>query len=302
VQAKGRSEGRVEAWSLAVAVTVIWGASFVATRIAVAEVPPLVLAFVRFAIASAVLAPWIRRDLTRVRGDRAARRDLVWIGVTGVTLAFVFENLGLARTTASHGSLIVATTPLATAAVEAAVRRRLPPWRTITGLAIALAGVMLLIGRPTADGATAVGDLLMLCTVGVWVVYSFLVARVAARYPVNTVTNVSILWGVVTLLPLAAAEAAVVGVRWPSAPALASIAFLGVMCSALAYLWWNRALHVLGVTAVNSLIYAVPLVAVAAGVVVLGEPVTPNLVAGGLMIVGGVALANLRTTRRLPGG
>jgi len=292
----------VEAWCLAVAVTVIWGASFVATRIAVAEVPPLVLAFVRFAIASAILAPWIRRDLARIHRDRDARRDLVWIGVTGVTLAFVFENLGLARTTASHGSLIVATTPLATAAVEAVVRRRLPSWRTVTGLAIALAGVVLLIGRPDADGATAVGDLLMLCTVAVWVVYSFLVARVAARYPVNTVTNVSILWGVVTLLPLAAAEGAVVGVRWPSLPALTSIVFLGVMCSALAYLWWNRALHVLGVTAVNSLIYAVPLVAVAAGVVVLGEPVTPNLVTGGLLIVGGVALANLRVTRRLPGG
>jgi drug/metabolite transporter (DMT)-like permease len=302
VQTGGRSEGRVEAWCLAFAVTVIWGASFVATRIAVAEVPPLVLAFVRFAIASAILAPWIRRDLARVHGDRAARRDLVWIGVTGVTMAFVFENLGLARTTASHGSLIVATTPLATAAVEAAVRRRLPPWRTIVGLAVALAGVVLLIGRPDADGATAVGDLLMVCTVAVWVVYSFLVARVAARHPVSTVTNVSILWGVVTLLPLAAGEAAVVGVRWPSAPVLVSIVFLGVMCSALAYLWWNRALHVLGVTAVNSLIYAVPLVAVAAGVVVLGEPVTQNLVTGGLLIVGGVALANLRTTRRLPGG
>jgi len=302
VQTGGRSEGRVEAWCLAFAVTVIWGASFVATRIAVAEVPPLVLAFVRFAIASAILAPWIRRDLARVHGDRAARRDLVWIGVTGVTMAFVFENLGLARTTASHGSLIVATTPLATAAVEAAVRRRLPSWRTIVGLAVALAGVVLLIGRPDADGATAVGDLLMVCTVAVWVVYSFLVARVAARHPVSTVTNVSILWGVVTLLPLAAGEAAVVGVRWPSAPALVSIVFLGVMCSALAYLWWNRALHVLGVTAVNSLIYAVPLVAVAAGVVVLGEPVTQNLVTGGLLIVGGVALANLRTTRRLPGG
>lgn len=302
MQTGGRSEGRVEAWCLAFAVTVIWGASFVATRIAVAEVPPLVLAFVRFAIASAILAPWIRRDLARVHGDRAARRDLVWIGVTGVTMAFVFENLGLARTTASHGSLIVATTPLATAAVEAAVRRRLPSWRTIVGLAVALAGVVLLIGRPDADGATAVGDLLMVCTVAVWVVYSFLVARVAARHPVSTVTNVSILWGVVTLLPLAAGEAAVVGVRWPSAPALVSIVFLGVMCSALAYLWWNRALHVLGVTAVNSLIYAVPLVAVAAGVVVLGEPVTQNLVTGGLLIVGGVALANLRTTRRLPGG
>ncbi len=302
MQTGGRSEGRVGAWGLAVAVTVIWGASFVATRIAVAEVPPLVLAFVRFAIASAILAPWIRRDLARVHRDRAARRDLIWIGITGVTLAFVFENLGLARTTASHGSLIVATTPLATAAAEAVVRRRLPPWRTVVGLVIALAGVVLLIGRPDADGATALGDLLMLCTVAVWVVYSFLVARVAARHPVSTVTNVSILWGVVTLLPLAAAEGAVVGVRWPSVPALASIVFLGVMCSALAYLWWNRALHVLGVTAVNSLIYAVPLVAVAAGVAVLGEPVTPNLVTGGLLIVGGVALANLRVTRRLPGG
>lgn len=301
-----RSAERRLAWVLGLVVTVLWGVSFVATRVAVAEVPPLVLAFIRFAIAVVVLGPWLARDLRAVGWRWRDQLAFAAVGFTGVTLAFVFENLGLARTTAAHGSLIVATTPLATAVTEALVRRVVPPGRTLVGLVLAFAGTALIIGQPAAaDGATLVGDLLMLCTVVVWVVYSLQVARLSETHTTGRITNLAILWGVVTLLPLAAAEAWTGELAWPSPAALVSILFLGVACSALAYLWWNRALQVLGVTATNSLIYCVPLVAVAAGVLLLDEPLTVAVVAGGAMVIGGVALANLklpRTPRRLPGG
>ena len=61
-----RSAERRLAWVLGLVVTVLWGVSFVATRVAVAEVPPLILAFIRFAIAAIVLGPWLARDLRSV--------------------------------------------------------------------------------------------------------------------------------------------------------------------------------------------------------------------------------------------
>ncbi len=293
-----RSYDRPIALALGLGVVVIWGLSFPATRVAVAELPPMTLALVRFAIALAVLAPWIRRDLGAAwRGPD--RWGFFLVGFTGVTLAFAFENWGLSLTTASHGSLIVATTPLATAITEAALERRLPAGRTIAGLLLALAGTVVIVAGPDEGGATLLGDLLMVCTVAVWVVYSFQVRRLADRHPVSRVTNLAILWGVVTLLPPAALEAATRDLSPLSATGWVAVAFLGVGCSAVAYLWWNRALAVLGVTTTNSLIYGIPLVAVAAGVLWLDEPLTAEILIGGAMILGGVLLANLR--RLIPG-
>jgi drug/metabolite transporter (DMT)-like permease len=281
---------------------VIWGASFVVTRMAVAEVRPLTLAFARFLIALAVMWPFVRRALARPRPSDEDRRDLFLVGFLGVTLAFVFENYGLAYTTASHGALIVATTPIATALSAAALARRWPRPRLMLGLLLALAGVGWIVGGEpggegsgtSGGGASLLGDLLILGSVGIWVVYAFLVNRLSARHPASVVTASAILWGTVTLAPLAAGEVALQGFAMPSLGAWAAVVVLGVFCSALGYLWWNAALGVLGVTATNSLIYGIPLVAVAGGVLFLGEPLTLGIVAGGVLVVVGLVVANTR--------
>ena len=74
--------------------------------------------------------------------------------------------------------------------------------------------------------------------------------------------------------------------------------FLGILCSALAYLWWNRAYHALGVTTTNSLAYGMPLVAVIGGVLLLDEPLTPEMLVGGSLIILGLVIANYRRAGR----
>ena len=144
------------------------------------------------------------------------------------------------------------------------------------------------------------GDLLMLASVSVWVAYSFLVKRLSGRYPTLVVTQIAIVVGAVTLAPLAVGEVIVTGWPRPTAMSLIALAYLGVFCSALAYLWWNRAIRVLGVTATNTMIYGIPLVGVATGVVALGEPLTMTVVVGGVLIIGGVTGASWRPGRGLP--
>ncbi len=285
---------RITAWTLGCVAVVVWGLSFVATRYAVREIPPLTLAFLRFLVALVVLWPWVRRSLRRIDPTRAERRDLFLMGLFGVTLAFVFENLGLARTTAAHGSIIVATTPIATAAFEAARDRRLPGPVAIAGLVLAMVGVLLIVGGDASGEAGLIGDLLMVGTVIVWVAYGFLTLRMSRRFPVGAITNVAILWGVVTLAPLALAELAITGIPRPSPGALAAVVALGVLCSALAYVAWNQALTVLGVTATNSLIYGIPVVAVIGAVWLLDEPLTVEIVIGGILVLAGLVAANLR--------
>lgn len=292
---------RSRAWLLGAIVVVLWGLSFAATKVALFEIGPWTLAFLRFAIALVVLWPIVRRGLGRRTVTRADRRDLFLAGFFGVTLAFVLENSGLARTTASHGSLLVATAPLATVLTEAVLRRRMPSAPTLLGFALALGGVALIVAGDSGGEATVVGDLLVLSTVAIWVVYGFVIHRLASRHPVGWVTHVAIVWGVVTLLPFAAVETWRAGWSPPSPGAWGAVLFLGVFCSGLAYLWWNRCLQVLGASATNSLIYAIPLVAVTGGIVLLGEPLTGEVVVGGALVIGGLLLAHVGANP-VPGG
>ncbi len=283
------------ALALAVAVAAVWGLSFVATRAAVAEIAPFTLAFLRFAIAMVLLGPLGRRALA---GRTLARRDhvdLLLLGLVGVTAAVGLENLGLEHTTAAHGALIVSLAPIASALTDAIRDRRRPPARSVAGLVVALAGVGLIVGRDTGGGvATVLGDVLILVTVPLWVAYGILVSRLAPRVPLTAVTSVSLGWGCVMLAPLALAEAFRGPIRMPSVAALAALVGLGVFCSALAYLWWNRALSVLGVATTNAFIYAIPLFAVVGGIVLLGEPLTFEVAAGGTLVIAGLLLVARR--------
>ncbi len=274
---------------------VIWGLSFVATRVAVQGMPPLTLAFVRFLLASVLLVPLVRLRHGGIRLAPGDRRLVAAMGLTGVTLAFVFENIGLRYTTASHGSLLVSLTPLASAVSEAALGRKRLSGRTLAGLLAGLGGVGLIVGSPFEGGASLLGDALMLATVGCWVAYSFITEHLTATLPNLLVTTRAIVVGTVALAPLAALELVREGMPSPSVETWAAVLYLAVFCSALAYVWWNRTLSVAGVTATNTLIYGIPLVGVTAGVLLLGEPLTVRVVAGGLLVVGGVILATLRS-------
>jgi drug/metabolite transporter (DMT)-like permease len=283
-QAQGTSRAR--ALVLATAVVVLWGVSFPVSRVAVREIAPLALAAGRFVLAAALLWPLARR-----RGLILARADVpavALLGLFGVTLYFAFENYGLVYTTASHAALIVATVPLGTAAVEAVRRRRMPGVLPLAGMAVAAAGVAIIV-RPDGTGSASVlGDLLVLGAMASWVAYTFLAKDLMARYPALLVTAATMVAGAATLLPLAVGEALFVPLRAPSAAAWASLAYLGLLCSAAAYLLWNVALPVLGVAVSSNMLNGVPLVSVLTAVLALGEPFTRTIALGGALILAGV--------------
>lgn len=270
----------------------LWGVSYAVIRVAVHEIPPLTLASLRFVLAAAVLWPAARR---RCRGERLAPEDhwtTFGLGFLGVTLYFAFENWGLYFTTASHGSLIIATIPLATALVEAIQRRTLPSAWLLGGLATALVGIGLTVGSSGRE-ATVLGDLLVLGAVFSWVGYTFLARHLSDRYSPLFITQSALVVGAVTLAPLAALELLHHPIRRiPSPLAWASVAYLGVFCSALCYLLWNAAIPVLGVTVSSNLLNATPLVGVLTGVVALGEPFTATAALGSALILGGVVVAS----------
>lgn len=274
----------------------VWGASFAVTRSAVREIPPLALAFLRFALAAAVLWPAARKESRQVSPED--RRALFALGLTGVTFYFACENIGLVFTSASHAALIVATIPVVSELALARRRRRSPSSRTLAGLLAALAGVALIFGRDTGGSASVLGDLLMAGAVASWVGYTLLAEHLTRRYPGLFLTCRVMMAGALTLLPLALIETFIVPFNPPSRAAWAGVAFLGLFCSALGYLAWNRAIPVLGVTVTNLLINLIPLIGVLIGILTLGEPFTWRIAGGGGLILGGVVWAGRRREKR----
>lgn len=283
--------GRWSSLLLALAVVIFWGVSFAVTRATVNQLPPLSLAFLRFLLASLVLWPMTRQLRRQVPIAQSDRLAVFLFGFVGVTLYFGFENFGLKYTTASHAALLIAIIPLATELADALRRRRKPSLPVLAGMLISSAGVALIFGRDGGGGASLLGDCLMLGAVASWVWYTFLAEGLVHRYPNLLLTYHIMVVGTLTLLPGAAVEMLLTPIPFPSMAAWAGVVFLGIFCSALGYHFWNQAIPVLGVTASNNLLYGLPLVGVITGVLALGEPLTPTISAGAVLILGGVLLA-----------
>lgn len=275
-----------------------WGLSFVVIKTTLNEIPPLTLAFLRHFIALLIVGPLAWRAGTFTPIARADRLPIFCLGFFGVATYFAFENFGLKYTSASHGALIIATIPLATE-LYGVVRLRLALKPMVIGASFtALAGVYLLVNDQGTPGtASALGDVLIIGAVFSWVVYNSFAERLVHRYPHLFLTFTIMVTGAASLAPGALVEWFATPYPAPSLSAWLGVGFLTVFCSILGYHCWNLGIAHLGVSMTNNLLYLLPLLGVGSGVLVLGEPLTPEVVWGALLIIGGVIGVHLSDNR-----
>ena len=227
---------------------------------------------------------------------RVTPRQLGWlalIGLTGYTCSLSLQFIGTALTSASLGSLITSAAP-AFIVVFAALGGERPTFRTIIALALALAGVALIVGVDVPTGGSLPGILALVGAAVSWALYTVLGRRLARDLPLLTTLFWGLLIGGLAVVPLAAPQ-------WPSldqmrhySPTLwLEILYLGVVAMALAFYLWNYGFAHLpsDVGAVFGLFQ--PLVGVALGVALLGERMTSLGLVGALGIVAGAALAGI---------
>ena len=277
------------------------GAAIVASRFAVAEVPPLTLAMLRYAIGFACLAPFAWKALAGVRagaGDLAAMAAL-GIGQFGILIALL--NFGLQHIGAAQAALIFSLFPLLTLLLAAALgSERITP-ALVAGVLLSIAGVAVSLspklGAPQSGhwwGELAVAG--AACT---GALCSVLYRPYLQRYPTVPVSAFAMLASVLFLALLA------LGAQWParvlafSAQAWAAIAFIGVS-SGIGYYWWLYALKHESPTRVTVFLALNPLTAALLGWALLGEPLHPAAVAALLLIAAGLWLATRPAGRRLP--
>jgi drug/metabolite transporter (DMT)-like permease len=163
-------------WTYAelVAVALIWGTGSVAIKIAVEGFPPLTAAGLRLVLASAIYAPllWLNRRHARPPG-RADLPRFFWLALTGFALFNILYFLALRRTTATHAVLVWGAQPVITAVLAALILRERVPRQALLGVAISTAGVCVIVASSlsatTAEGADALGDLMLVSLIMSWV-------------------------------------------------------------------------------------------------------------------------------------
>ena len=280
------------------AANAVFGTSYVAVRLTVADLGPITLAFVRLLLGWAIVGlVTLRRRPAKPRGvSRTDHRALFWMGFVGFTLAMATSHWGLFWSTATNGALLLAVEPVTMVALaplllgERLTRRE--GWGTL--LAIAGATLVVVNGVPGLTVALVPhwrGDLLLLLSGVCFAAYSLIGRAVLARHSSLTVTAWSLFWGVVTTAPLAAVEAATIRPPTWSAMGVAGALYLAVVMTGLGYLVWNWALE--RVTAARAAIFlnVQPLVGAVLGVAWLGEPATVFTATGGAIILVGLWLA-----------
>jgi drug/metabolite transporter (DMT)-like permease len=278
----------------AAAAAILFGASVVAVRIAVHDVPPLTLAVLRFGLGSLVLFAGLlafRRDLLRID-----RRDLPYLALLGFIFYTIFPvtfNAGMRYVEASRGALLLATMPLwSVVLARLVVRERLSP-RQIAGVVLSIAGVaIVMLDRGTIGTVnSARGDLLLLTTALLGAIYNVLAKRVLGRYAGLTVTFYAMAIGTLLLAPASLVEHAP-SVTTLSGETLAMLIFLGVFGAAISFSLWTSALSRLSPTQVSVYINVNPLAATLLGATVLHERFSLFFVIGFAAVVAGVIIVN----------
>jgi drug/metabolite transporter (DMT)-like permease len=282
------------AYAAAVGMTVAFGLSFVATKYALRGFEPLLLALLRFSLAGGILwVVWrLRRGPERVSRGELGR--LAALGFISLTVYFSFENLGIARTSASEAAILIATIPLFVVILNTFTLRERNTARQWAGIVISFAGIaaLVLLGGSGAGGGGLTGNLLVLAASLSAAVYSILARRLLVSRPALFVTTFQNLFGALFMLPLALAEAALVGARHPTPSAAGGVLFLTVVCSITAYLLLNYAFRFIAASRVAVFINLTPIVAVASAYVLLGERFTPGQALAAAVVVAGVWVTN----------
>jgi drug/metabolite transporter (DMT)-like permease len=276
---------------------IVWGSTFIASKLLLAVYTPAQIMLMRFALAYIVL--WVLRPKPLIL---PWREELYFalLGIFGCSLYFMAENTAINCTFTSNVSIIVATAPMLTALLAHVV---LPDEKlcreSFLGFGIAIIGVAMVVFNGTVIlHLSPKGDLLSIAAALCWAVYSVLLKRRVGVYDELLMTRRTMLWGFITGLPVALVQ----GESFSLTPLsdgtlLFCVLFLGILGSGICYALWSLAAKRLGIVVVNNYIYVNPCTTMLTAGIVLHEKISLMGALGAAFILLGVFVSDRRSKK-----
>jgi len=271
-----------------------WGFNQVAVKLAIPDVPPLMQGAIRSVGATILVAGWcVMRRIPLFRRDGTLIPGLAAGALFGLEFAMIYQ--GLAYTTATRAVLFIYLAPffvvLGARIVLPADKFRLSQW---IGLALSFAGMFVAFGLPTPalDPRQTLGDIMMVTAAAFWAATTLTIkASSLNRAPAEKV----MLYQLVVSAPILGVAAWATGehiTHWPSAIALGSLAYQTVWVVSVTFVIWFALIARYSANRLSAFSFLTPLFGVAAGHLVLGEPLTPAFTAAVALVAAGLVLVN----------
>jgi len=277
-------------WFLLVAVGVIWGIPYLLIKIAVADVTPAMVVFVRTALGALLLLPFALRG-GGLRVLRGRWRAVLAFAALEIMLPWILLSNAERTLSSSTTGLLVATVPIAAVVLGRVVGDRQPVaairW---VGLLVGLGGVALLLGPGAAGGDPWAVAQVLVAALG-YASAPIIAERALRDVPAIPLTATCL---GITALAYAPVVLATGPHPWPPVDAVLALAGLGALCTALAFVLFFRLIVEVGAARSTLVAYLNPVVAVALGAVVLDESVTVSVLAATALILVGSAVASRR--------
>ncbi|NLM75788.1 MAG: DMT family transporter [Clostridiaceae bacterium] len=273
----------------------VWGISFVSTKIILRELPPVTIAFFRQFIA---LIPLIILMIFKKENFRIKKGELMLFSLSslfGIVLYFFFENRGLTLISASNASLLVAAVPIFVLIIDAISGRKKINIPSLLCIITSVVGVYFITfeGKvPDFRSGSFLGTLLVLASMISWIIYTFLSSNLGKKYSSLKMTTIQTALSIPLFIPFVSVEFD----KWimPSAVSLLNLIFLGVFCSALAYVFFLFGLKNHGPVLVSALLNLIPVITIIAEAIMLKEMISVYQAAGAALILGSISYLSLK--------
>jgi drug/metabolite transporter (DMT)-like permease len=278
-------------------VVVAWAANFIVVKAANQEIPPIAFAFLRFGTAAALLLVLLRWREGSIRMHRHDVVPILVLGAIGFGGYQILWATALQSIPAGDSAFLIATTPVLTALFAAWAGSDTLTERKLVGALISFVGVGIVVaGGPGLGLADSlIGDGLTLAAAVCWAIYTSFGAPILASHSPLRTTAWAMVGGSIVLLPLGLVQAAATDWGAVSAGAWVGFAYSAVIPAGLANVVVFHAIRLLGPTRITALQYLVPFIAVVMGAAFLAEPIQPTQLAGGAVIIVGVAITRAFT-------
>lgn len=276
-----------------------FGLTWVAGPWATDEIPPLAIAFARFALAAALLFAWCRIRGVPIPLRRADAPLVIGVTLTSVVVYNVLFLYGVTLAPASHGAVIVpGLIPVITLVLARLLFDERVALIRAAGAVLSLVGLALVVGPAFAgDAQQLTGDLLFVGGASVWAVYAILGRAATQRFHPAAITFLAAALGAVVFAPLSLLlePGGFAALAAASPRTLGGVAYLGTFGTVLSFVLFYVGVQRIGAARASAYGVLIPLFGVAATVSLLGEPIEPISLAGAAIVVAGLWLTQARS-------